>query len=144
MTSILEVGDARRTFGGIHALAGVSLAVGAGEFVSIIGPNGAGKSTLINVLTGVIPPTAGSVRFMGRDIRGIGPVRLAHLGLARSFQLVHVFPELTVLETLQAAVVARRRRGGRLLGWLGFARLALDPKLFVLLVGEEPRQLDGH
>jgi branched-chain amino acid transport system ATP-binding protein len=86
--------------------------------VSVIGPNGAGKSTLINVLTGLLHPAAGTVRFKGRDIRGIGPVALARLGIARSFQLVQIFPDLTVLETLQAAVVARLGRGRRLLAAL--------------------------
>jgi branched-chain amino acid transport system ATP-binding protein len=103
------------------ALAGVSLTVREGEFVSIIGPNGAGKSTLINLLTGVLAPSEGRVRFKGRDIGGIGPVALARLGMARSFQLVQIFPDLTVLETLQAAVVSRLGRGSRL-----FASLRAD------------------
>jgi branched-chain amino acid transport system ATP-binding protein len=108
-------------YGEFRALADVSLTVSAGEFVSIIGPNGAGKSTLINLLTGLARPSAGSVRFNDRDIAGIGPVKLAKLGMARSFQLVQIFPDLTVIETLQAAVVARLGRGPRL-----FARLAGD------------------
>ena len=111
----------RKLYGEFCALDGVSLGVAAGEFVSIIGPNGAGKSTLINILTGLTPPSAGTVRFKEREIHGLGPVRLARLGMARSFQLVHIFPDLTVLETLQAAVVARLGRGTRL-----FASLARD------------------
>jgi len=118
---ILEARDVTVFYGDVCALAGVSLAVRDGEFVSIIGPNGAGKSTLINVLTGVLHPTSGDVRFNDRDVRGIGPVALARLGMARSFQLVHIFPDLTVLETLQAAVVSRLGRGTRL-----FASLAAD------------------
>ena len=118
---ILDARDVTVFYGDFCALAGVSLAVRDGEFVSIIGPNGAGKSTLINVLTGVLPPTSGEVRFNERDVRGIGPVALARLGMARSFQLVHIFPDLTVLETLQAAVVSRLGRGTRL-----FASLAGD------------------
>jgi len=118
---ILEARDVTVFYGDVCALAGVSLAVRDGEFVSIIGPNGAGKSTLINVLTGVLHPTSGDVRFNDRDVRGIGPVALARLGMARSFQLVHIFPDLTVLETLQAAVVSRLGRGTRL-----FASLAGD------------------
>lgn len=118
---ILRAEGVRHFYGDFCALDGVSLGIRAGEVVSIIGPNGAGKSTLVNVLTGALRPTAGTVRFKERDIRGIGPVRLARLGLARSFQLVQIFPELTVLETLQAAVVSRLGRGTRL-----FASLARD------------------
>jgi branched-chain amino acid transport system ATP-binding protein len=110
-----------KSYGPFRALDGVSLTIGRGEFVSIIGPNGAGKSTLINLLTGVSSPTAGTVRFLGRDVTGIGSVALARLGMARSFQLVQIFPDLTVLETLQAAAVSRLHRGGRL-----FASLAGD------------------
>ena len=118
---ILVAEGLRKLYGEFCALDGVSLGVAAGEFVSIIGPNGAGKSTLINILTGLTPPSAGTVRFKEREIHGLGPVRLARLGMARSFQLVHIFPDLTVLETLQAAVVARLGRGTRL-----FASLARD------------------
>ncbi|OLB49902.1 MAG: ABC transporter ATP-binding protein [Candidatus Rokubacteria bacterium 13_2_20CM_2_70_11] len=115
---ILRAEGIRKLYGEFCALDGVSLAIDAGEFVSIIGPNGAGKSTLINVLTGVVRPTAGAVRFKDRDVTGIGPARLARLGMARSFQLVQIFPDLTVLETLQAAVVSRLGRGTRLLASL--------------------------
>jgi len=118
---ILEARDVRKLYGAYVALDGVSLSINDGEFVSIIGPNGAGKSTLINVLTGLLQPSAGSVRFKGRDIAGIGTVALTRLGMARSFQLVQIFPELTVLETLQAAVVSRLGRGARI-----FASLARD------------------
>jgi branched-chain amino acid transport system ATP-binding protein len=119
---ILEARDIRQFYGDFCALDGVSLAVEPGQVVAIIGPNGAGKSTLINVLTGLLHPTGGVVRFKGRDIRGIGPVRLARLGLARSFQLVQIFPNLTVRETLQAAVVSRLGRGQRFLASLATDR----------------------
>jgi len=115
---ILRAEGVRMFYGDFCALDGVSLAINVGEFVSIIGPNGAGKSTLINVLTGTLRPSAGTVLFKERDISGIGPVRLARLGMARSFQLVQIFPDLTVLETLQAAVVSRLNRGSRLFGSL--------------------------
>ena len=110
---ILEAREVRKLFGAYVALDGVSLSIREGEFVSIIGPNGAGKSTLLNVLTGVLPPSAGRVSFKGRDIAGIGTVALTRLGMARSFQLVQIFPELTVLETLQAAVASRLGHGTR-------------------------------
>ena len=118
---ILRAEGLRKLYGQFCALDGVSLAISAGEFVSIIGPNGAGKSTLVNVLTGVLRPTTGTVTFRDRDVSGIGPARLARLGIARSFQLVQIFPDLTVLETLQAAVVSRLGHGTRL-----FASLAAD------------------
>jgi branched-chain amino acid transport system ATP-binding protein len=118
---ILEARDLRKLYGDFCALDGVSLSIAAGEFVSIIGPNGAGKSTLINLLTGALRPTAGTVRFKGRDVAGVGPVALTRLGLARSFQLVQIFPDLTVLETLQTAVISRLGRGTRL-----FRSLARD------------------
>ena len=121
---ILKAEGLRKLYGGFCALDGVSLAVRAGEFVSIIGPNGAGKSTLLNILTGVTAPSAGTVRFKDRDVSGIGPARLARLGMARSFQLVQIFPDLSVLETLQAAVVARLGRGTRL-----FASLSGDSEV---------------
>jgi branched-chain amino acid transport system ATP-binding protein len=121
---ILRAEGLTKYYGEFRALHDVSLGVSAGEFVSIIGPNGAGKSTLINLLTGLARPSAGSVRFKDRDITGIGPVRLAKLGMARSFQLVQIFPDLTVLETLQAAVIARLGRGRRL-----FASLTRDREI---------------
>ena len=122
--AILDARDVRKLYGDFVALDGVSLTVGAGEFVSIIGPNGAGKSTLINVLTGVLRPTAGTVRFKARNVAGIGPVALTRLGLARSFQLVQIFPDLTVLETLLAPVISRLGRGTSL-----FRSLAADREI---------------
>ena len=113
MTILLEARDLTKRYGDFTALDGVSLTVSDGEFVSIIGPNGAGKTTLINIMTGLAPPTAGRVSFRGGDIAGVGPVKLARLGLARSFQLVNVFPALTVAETLAVAVCSRLQRGRR-------------------------------
>jgi len=121
MRAILEASGLTKFYGPFRALDGVSVSVGSGEFVSIIGPNGAGKSTLINLLTGVSAPTSGTVRFLGRDVTGVGSVALARHGMARSFQLVQIFPNLTVLETLQAAAVSRLGRGVR-----PFASLARD------------------
>jgi branched-chain amino acid transport system permease protein len=115
---LIEARDVVKRYGDVVALDGVSLAVREGEFVSIIGPNGAGKTTLVNVLSGVTKPSSGRVTFKGEDVAGTGPVRLARLGLARSFQLVHIFPELTVAETLAVAVVSRLGRGRRLLASL--------------------------
>jgi branched-chain amino acid transport system ATP-binding protein len=118
---ILEARDVHKYYGKFRALQGVSLRLDEGEFVSIIGPNGAGKTTLLNVLTGLLRPSAGRVYFKGQDVTGLDPVRLARLGIARSFQLVTIFPGLTVLDVLRVAVVSRLRKGTRL-----FASLARD------------------
>src|SRR6478735_5633849 len=107
---LFETINVSKSFGGFKALDNVSFHVRDGEFVSIVGPNGAGKTTLVNIVTGLLRPTAGEVRFHGRDIAGIGPVELARLGMARSFQLVNIFPALTVRETLGVAVASRLRR----------------------------------
>jgi branched-chain amino acid transport system ATP-binding protein len=123
---LLEAVDVRKRYGTFTALDGVSLAIPAGQFVSIVGPNGAGKTTLVNVLTGAVAPTSGRVRFKGQDVSGAGPVRLARLGLARAFQLVNVFPGLTVGETIAVAVVARLGRGARLFGSLAGDREVWD------------------
>jgi branched-chain amino acid transport system ATP-binding protein len=115
MSPLLEARALTKRYGAFTALEDVSLAVGAGEFVAIVGPNGAGKTTLVNLLTGLFTPTSGEVHFKGQDVSGIGPVRLAGLGMARGFQLVHVFPDLTVAETLSVAAFSRLGRGWRLL-----------------------------
>ena len=120
MSALIEAVNVVKRYGDVVALDGVSLHVEGGEFVSIIGPNGAGKTTLVNVLSGLSAPTSGGVRFKGIDVSGVGPVRLARLGMARSFQLVNVFPALTVADTLAVAVVSRWGRGGRL--WASLAR----------------------
>jgi branched-chain amino acid transport system ATP-binding protein len=123
--TLLEAIGVRKSYGDVVALDGVSLRVDTGEFVSIIGPNGAGKTTLVNVLSGAARPSSGHVRFKGLDIAGVGPVALARLGMARSFQLVPIFSALTVAETLAVAIVARRRKGRRLL-----ASLARDAEVW--------------
>jgi branched-chain amino acid transport system ATP-binding protein len=128
---ILEARDIKKYYGGFCALDGVSLQVEEGEFVSIIGPNGAGKTTLINVLTGFLKPDAGWVKFEGRDIAGKSPEELTQLGIARSFQLVHVFPNLTVLQTLQVAVLSRLRRGNKWLSSLDSDKEVLEEALHV-------------
>src|SRR5947208_2005294 len=118
MTPLLEARGLRKTFGAFVALDDVSLTVTDGEFVSIVGPNGAGKTTLVNLLTGLLVPSAGEIRFKGRDVAGIGPVRLAKLGMARAFQLVNIFPGLTVGETLAVAIVSQMNRAGSFLAAL--------------------------
>ncbi len=107
MTPLVETSEVRKAYGDFVALDGVTLSVSEGELVSIVGPNGAGKTTLVNVLTGLLKPSAGIVRFKGEDIAGIGPVLLAKRGMARAFQLVHIFPALTVAQSIAVAVVTK-------------------------------------
>ena len=87
-------------FGGLAALDAVSLTIGAGEVRGLIGPNGAGKTTLVNVLSGVLRPTAGSISLAGGEIAGSPPYRIARLGIRRTFQTLRIFPELSVLENV--------------------------------------------
>jgi branched-chain amino acid transport system ATP-binding protein len=125
MTPLIETRGVSKHYGAFCALDDVSLSVREGEFVSIVGPNGAGKTTLVNLLTGLLIPTAGQVYFKGDNIAGVGPVALATRGMARTFQLVQVFPQLTVAETIAAAVVTRQGKRWRLLSPLmGDAEIA--------------------
>lgn len=114
MTALIETVGVSKAYGSFVALDGVSLAVARGELLSIVGPNGAGKTTLVNVLTGLLKPTSGTVRFKGEDIAGIGPVALAKRGMARAFQLVHIFPAMTVAQTIGVAVVSHSSRSLRM------------------------------
>lgn len=109
-TPLLQAHDIGKQYRGFTALRNVSFEAHEGETIAIVGPNGAGKSTLVNLLTGLLAPTTGQVRFKGQDIAGVGPVRLAQLGMARAFQLVEVFPRLTVAEAIGVAAVSVQRR----------------------------------
>jgi branched-chain amino acid transport system ATP-binding protein len=124
MSPLLETRNVSKSYGVFSALENVSMAVGDGELVSVVGPNGAGKTTLVNLLTGLLSPTSGEVFFMGKNIAGVGPVALADQGLARAFQLIQIFPKLTVGETIAAAVVSRQKKRWRLL-----SRLAEDSEI---------------
>jgi branched-chain amino acid transport system ATP-binding protein len=118
MSPLLETCNVSKSYGVFSALENVSMAVGDGELVSVVGPNGAGKTTLVNLLTGLLSPTSGEVFFMGKNIAGVGPVALADQGLARAFQLIQIFPKLTVGETIAAAVVSRQKKRWQLLSLL--------------------------
>jgi branched-chain amino acid transport system ATP-binding protein len=97
---MLEVVDISLAFGGVRALVDVSLTVGAGEIRAVIGPNGAGKSTLFNVLSGLYRPSAGSARYRGHELTRLRPDQVASLGVARTFQNIALFPNLTVEDNL--------------------------------------------
>ena len=102
---LLQVKNLSRAFGGLQALAGVSFGIGSGEIVGLIGPNGAGKTTLFAVLSGFLTPSHGEIRFMETSIAGMRPDRLCRLGIARTFQVVRPFLEMTVFENVKAAAV---------------------------------------
>ncbi len=106
MTSLLEVRDLSKAFGGVEAVRDVSLAVAAGELVALIGPNGAGKTTCFNLLNGQIAPDAGTVHLAGERIDGLPPRTIARRGVARTFQVAATFPSMTVRENVQVALLA--------------------------------------
>jgi ABC-type branched-subunit amino acid transport system ATPase component len=103
---MIETRELRREFGGIKALAGVTLSVAEGERRAIIGPNGAGKTTLFNVLTGELEPTAGEVRLAGEDVTGRRPHELARRGVARMYQRNELFDPLAARDNVAIAVAA--------------------------------------
>jgi branched-chain amino acid transport system ATP-binding protein/urea transport system ATP-binding protein len=154
---LLQAENVGIRFGGLQALEGLNLTIRDKELCCIIGPNGAGKSTFLNVLTGTLRPTSGSVRFLGHDIAGLPLHRIARLGIARKFQIPSVFPSLSVEDNLKVArwgapspvrpvgelleLVALGNRAATLAGelahgqkqWLeiGMA-LAIEPRLLLL------------
>jgi branched-chain amino acid transport system permease protein len=99
-TPVLEIRGLTRRFGGLTAVDGFDVAVKEGEIVSLVGPNGAGKTTVFNLISGVLKPTAGSVRLRGIELIGRPAHRITRLGVARTFQNIRVFPQLTVRENI--------------------------------------------
>ena len=114
--SLLQVRGVSRQFGNLIAVNNVSMTVEPGELRAIIGPNGAGKTTFFNLITGLFTPTAGRIVFDGRDVTDLLPARRVWCGMARTFQVTEVFPELTVRENLRISVEAAS--GLRLRAWL--------------------------
>ena len=111
MSALLEVRGIVKHFGGLYALGGLDVHVDEGEIVSVIGPNGAGKSTLFNLVTGLYPPDEGDIRFGGESVLGLAPHKITKLGIARTFQNVHLFPNMTVLENAMVGQHCRTRAG---------------------------------
>jgi branched-chain amino acid transport system ATP-binding protein len=111
---VLEVDTVSKTFGALAALTRVSFDVREGEVFSVIGPNGAGKSTLFNVVSGLHVPTSGRVAFRGREIAGLAPEAINRLGIAKTFQITNVFPEISVGENVRVAAQSRAAESGRL------------------------------
>lgn len=113
---ILECTGLTRRFGALVAVDAVDMAVEPGEIRAVIGPNGAGKSTLFNVITGVLAPSAGRARFMDETITGLPVEQVAQKGIARTFQLTHLFPELSARDNARIAAQARLPGRMKLIG----------------------------
>ncbi|HWH05418.1 MAG TPA: ABC transporter ATP-binding protein [Gaiellaceae bacterium] len=108
---LLELQNVSLSFGGLRVLDELDLVVNAGEIVSVIGPNGAGKTTLFNVVTGIYAPDAGDIRLDGSSIVGLEPHRIATLGVARTFQTIRLFLNMTVKENVMAATYGHTKTG---------------------------------
>ena len=111
MVALLDITGLGKSFGGVRAIDGLDLHVDKGEIVSVIGPNGAGKTTLFNLITGLIPTDEGKVEFEGVDILGLPPSAILERGIARTFQNVRLFPEMTVRENVMVAQHCRTKAG---------------------------------
>jgi len=114
--SLLKIENVSRNFGSLIAVNGVSMDVEPGELRAVIGPNGAGKTTFFNLVSGFFPPSAGRIVFEDRDITALAPERRVTLGIARTFQITEIFPELTVRQNLRIPVEVAA--GYRLRPWL--------------------------
>jgi branched-chain amino acid transport system ATP-binding protein len=114
--NLLEVRNVSKAFGSLVAVADVSLAVPAGELRAVIGPNGAGKTTFFNLISGFFPPSSGAIVFDGKDVTRLPSYRRVEVGMARTFQITEIFPELTVLENVRIA--AEVAAGYRLRPWI--------------------------
>ena len=120
--NVLEIQNVTKRFGNLVAVRDVSLNVAKGELCAIIGPNGAGKTTFFNLISGFFPPTSGAISFDGRDITRLATHQRVTLGMARTFQITEIFPELTVFENVRIA--AEVAGGYRLRPWINRAEAA--------------------
>jgi branched-chain amino acid transport system ATP-binding protein len=111
---MLHVEGVEKSFGEFMAIVDAQLTVGKGELVAVIGPNGAGKTTLFNLITGHLKHDGGNITFKGEDISGLPPHEICNRGIARSFQIVNIFPRLTVFENVQVAVLSQQKKSSYL------------------------------
>ena len=109
--ALLQINSLSKTFGGIRALDGFDFHINEGEIVSVIGPNGAGKTSFFNVISGMFAPDGGSITFDGTSIGGWEPNQITRAGIARTFQNVRLFPNMTVLENVMVALHCRTSQG---------------------------------
>ena len=119
MTALLQINSVSKEFSGLRVLVGIDLSVEQGERHAIIGPNGAGKSTLFNVITGKHRVSNGQVLFNGRDITNWPPHRVSRVGLARSFQVTNIFPNMTVYENIRNVIVSKNGMRFNMVSGLG-------------------------
>ncbi len=145
--SLLDVRDVSKSFGNLAAVRNVSLRVAKGELRAVIGPNGAGKTTFFNLISGATRPSSGSVQFDGEDVTALPAWRRVTRGMARTFQITEIFPELTVAENLRIAVEAAA--GLRLRPWLGRAAAArvardVDEMLNLVALAAKAHRLAGE
>ncbi|MDH3425951.1 MAG: ABC transporter ATP-binding protein [Acidimicrobiia bacterium] len=124
MAAMLTIDGLTKAFGGLHAIDHLDFHIDKNEIVSVIGPNGAGKTTFFNTITGMIRPDDGQIIFEELDIVGLDPSEITRLGIARTFQNVRLFPNMTVLENIMVAQHSRTRRGAwsAILGTPAFRR----------------------
>jgi branched-chain amino acid transport system ATP-binding protein len=120
--NVLEIKNVSKRFGSLVAVRDVSLDVAKGELCAIIGPNGAGKTTFFNLISGFFPPSSGTISFDGRDITGLSTHQRVSLGMARTFQITEIFPELSVFENVRTA--AEVAAGYRLRPWINRSEAA--------------------
>jgi branched-chain amino acid transport system ATP-binding protein len=111
---MLQVENLMKSFDDFMAVNGANLTVGKGEIVAVIGPNGAGKTTLFNLITGALKRDKGKIFFKGEDISGLPPYEICKKGISRSYQIVNIFPRLTVFENVQVAVLSYQGRSPNL------------------------------
>src|SRR5512135_929608 len=124
---LLEIMDVCRRFGGLQAVNMVSFSVRKGTIKALIGPNGAGKTTLFNLISGVLPPDSGTIRFGGRPVQGLRPYKIATKGMARTFQHIRLFPKMTSLENVMVGRL-RHGRSGFFSAMLNLPRAQLDER----------------
>ena len=147
-TAVLELRELTRRFGPFTAVGGVDLEVTENSIHSVIGPNGAGKSTLFRLISGILRPSAGLVRFAGEDVTGLRPHRVARRGLSQSFQITSLFARLSVLENVQAAIVSRSHRSADVMSWFHWSTrreaLELLERVGLDFAAELPAQILSH
>jgi branched-chain amino acid transport system ATP-binding protein len=148
--ALLELDELTRRFGGLVAVDHVTMRVEPGEVRAVIGPNGAGKSTLFNLITGVLKPSQGSVRFAGESVTGLPAPRICQRGIARTFQLTALFPKMTARENVRLAAQAREPRcwqfysGGAVFESAGRRADAALERLGLAAIADRPAGLLSH